>query len=68
MTFFEWVAKCCDLMGKPRSYGKEMLPDIDPSWFYCYDDGLSPEEAVEEAKLCGLAAEEKYEEPTMLSV
>lgn len=44
--FFEWVAKCCDLLGKPKSYGVNLFPEKDPSWFGCFDDGMTPEEAV----------------------
>ena len=44
--FFLWVAKCCKLLGKDKSYGRNMMPSEDPSWYFCFDDGLKPEEAV----------------------
>ena len=46
--FFEWVARCCEILGKPKEYGSNMMPEEDPCWFGAYDDGLTPEEAVEE--------------------
>lgn len=47
--FFDWVEACTALLGWPLEQGVEMLPENDPCWFFCYDDGMSPEEAVREA-------------------
>jgi hypothetical protein len=45
--FFEWVAECCKLMGWPIEAGGAMMPEEDPSWYGCYDDGMSAEAAVQ---------------------
>lgn len=50
MTFFEWVVKCCELLGLSKEEGEKLLPENDPCWFYCYDDGMTPEAAVAEYK------------------
>ena len=47
--FFSWVVECCALLGWRREEGERLFPGADPSWFFCYDDGMSPEEAVAEA-------------------
>lgn len=48
VNFFTWVAKCCELLGWPIEDGEKLLPSVDPSWFYCYDDKMTPEQAVNE--------------------
>lgn len=50
LTFFEWVVKCCELLGLSKEEGEQLLPENDPCWFYCYDDGMTPEAAVAEYK------------------
>jgi hypothetical protein len=47
-SFFEWVGECVKLMGGTLPQGEYLLPDKDPSWFWCYDDGMKPEDAVAE--------------------
>jgi hypothetical protein len=46
--YFEWLAKVCILMGQPIAYGATLIEDQD--WFGCFDDGMTPEEAFNEAK------------------
>lgn len=46
--FFKWVEECCTLLGKPREFGEHMMPEVDLSWWACFDDGMTPEEAVTE--------------------
>lgn len=50
LSFFEWVAKCCELLGWSKEEGIKLLPEADPSWYFCYDDGMTPEAAVNEYK------------------
>lgn len=49
-SFFEWVAECCKLLGWAKVDGAKMMPDYDPCWYGCYDDGMSPEGAVAKYK------------------
>lgn len=58
--FFQWVAKCCALLGKPPEWGANLMPSEDPSWFFCYDDKMTPEEAV--AKYRATHPEEKKQD------
>lgn len=46
--FFPWVAKCCEIAGWSLEDGRYLMPEYDPSWFFCFDDGMAPEQAVEE--------------------
>lgn len=46
--FFSWVAECCKVLGEPMSHGVNMMPETDPCWAFAYDDGLTPEKAVQE--------------------
>jgi hypothetical protein len=48
--FFQWVAECCTLLGKPREFGENLMPEKDISWWACFDDGMTPEAAVAEYK------------------
>ena len=48
IKFFQWIASICKLMEQPASYGESLIKD--PCWFYCFDDGMSPEEALQEAR------------------
>lgn len=48
--FFEWVGQCCNLFGWPLRDGVKLLPENDPCWFWCFDDGMTPEAAVREYK------------------
>jgi hypothetical protein len=49
MKFYEWIANVCDLMCKPRSYGVELIKDN--NCFFCFDDGMTPEEVLEKEKI-----------------
>ena len=51
ITFFEWVSQCCVELGEPIEYGVNMMPVNDPCWYFAYDDGQTPQEAVNEYKL-----------------
>lgn len=48
--FFQWVAECCALLGEPREFGENLMPEKDISWWACFDDGMTPEAAVAEYK------------------
>lgn len=51
MLFFEWVWRCCELLEQPADWGANMMPEVDTSWFAAFDDGLTPEQAVDEYKV-----------------
>ena len=44
--FYEWIAECCKELGWPIEKGA-LLVDND-SWYWCFDDGMSPKAAVKE--------------------
>jgi len=44
--FFEWIAECCKELGWPIEKGKYLIED--KSWYWCFDDGMSPKAAVQE--------------------
>jgi hypothetical protein len=49
--YFTFIKKCRELMGKTSGENDaddflQMVNDV--SWFGCYDDGLTPEQAVKE--------------------
>lgn len=48
--FFEYVAECCRLLGWPKAQGVDMMPKVDPCWFYAWEDGTPAEVAVREYK------------------
>jgi hypothetical protein len=51
--YFDWIKACRDLLGKPSgpNDGEDFLKMVnDVSWFGCFDDGMSPDEAVNEYK------------------
>lgn len=48
--FFKYTRKCAILLEIYDADEQAKLLN-DPSWFFCFDDGLTPEEAVEEFKL-----------------
>jgi hypothetical protein len=50
--YYEWIAEVCVLLGKPKEYGAELVQDV--NWFGCWDDGMSAEDAVAEAKSKGV--------------
>lgn len=50
--YFSWVADVSKVIGiNPKDAGW-IVQDV--SWFYCYDDGMTPEEAVAEAREKGI--------------
>ena len=49
--YFAWIAKVRELLGKSSGPddGKDFIAMCnDVSWFGCYDDGMTPEQAVNE--------------------
>ena len=44
--YFEWIAECCNELGWPIEKGADLLKDN--SWYWCFDDGMTPKEAVKE--------------------
>ncbi len=50
--FFRWIAMCCKSLGWPSSRGAELIAD--PGWFSCFEDGMTPEQAVDAAVLNGV--------------
>ena len=50
--FFSWIAQVCKELGWDVSRGSELISD--PNWFLCYDDKISPAEAIAEAKANGV--------------
>ena len=50
--FFTWLKKVGELAGWSTEETAKRVED--PSWFYCYDDGMKPEDAVAEAKSKGV--------------
>ena len=47
--FFQFVRQCAILLGIQDTPDEALMVE-DPSWYGCYDDGLTPEEAVAEFK------------------
>lgn len=51
--YFTWIKTCRELLGKPSTPddGPEFVAMCnDVSWFGCYDDGMTPDQAVAEFK------------------
>ena len=51
--YFTFIKKCRELLGQPSGPddGDEFIAMCnDVSWFGCYDDGMTPEQAVAEFK------------------
>jgi hypothetical protein len=44
--FFRFIQECGKLLGKSDEETADLLKD--PSWFFCFDDGMAPEDAVQE--------------------
>ena len=44
--FFTFIRECGKLLGKNDKETASLLED--PSWFFCFDDGMTPREAVNE--------------------
>ncbi len=53
MRFYDWIESCCNLLGWSTEQGVQLTPEVDPCWYWCYDDGMSPEMAVAEAIRAG---------------
>ena len=45
-AYFVFIKKCGELLGRTIEEQASMVPD--PNWYGCFDDGMTPEEAVEE--------------------
>ena len=50
--FFTWITE----VGKLAGWSSDETADRveDPSWFYCFDDGMRPEDALAEARSKGV--------------
>ncbi len=55
--YFEWISQCCRELNWDIRDGNRLVQDI--NWFACYDDGMSPEEAVDEAISKGVVKKRK---------
>lgn len=55
--YFEWIAECCKELHWDIGRGAELIED--PSWFGCYDDGMTAASAVEEAVSKGIVKPSK---------
>ena len=51
-AFFTWIHKVGEICGWSNEETADRISDR--SWFFCYDDGMSPEAAVAEAKTHGI--------------
>lgn len=58
--YFEWIAQCCKELNFDIKDGASMVNDV--NWFGCYDDGMSPKEAVEEAISKGVVSKREVKE------
>lgn len=47
MKYYEWIAQCCKELNWDIREGEKLVEDV--NWFGCYDDGMSPKDAVDEA-------------------
>lgn len=56
--YFEWIAGCCKELNWDISEGKILVEDV--NWFGCWDDGMTPKEAVAEAISKGVVEIRKY--------
>lgn len=45
--FFKWVSECCKELNWDIKDGVKLVED--PNWYLCYDDDMTPKEAVDEA-------------------
>lgn len=48
LGFFIFIKRSGELLGMDAEEAASLIDD--PSWFFCYDDGLTPEQAVAEYK------------------
>lgn len=46
---FEWIAECCTILGKEKTYGAMLLAD--PNWRAAWEDDFTPEMAIAEFKV-----------------
>ena len=49
-----WPVRLLNNTLRPVADGAKLLPAHDPSWYFCYDDGMTPAEAVAEARRKGI--------------
>lgn len=45
--YFTFIKTCAELLGITEPEKQANLLE-DPSWYFCFDDGLTPEQAVKE--------------------
>lgn len=45
--YFEWISECCKELNWNIKEGAVLVEDV--NWFGCYDDGMTANEAVNEA-------------------
>ena len=55
--FFAWIRECGELLGMTDRESAALI--LDRSWFFAFDDGLTPQEAVEEYREKCLGEERK---------
>lgn len=46
--FFRFIKECGELLGIDQNATAKLVED--PCWFYCFDDGFTPAEAVKKYK------------------
>jgi hypothetical protein len=51
-SYYQWIFEVCGILNIPAGEGAKLVDDL--NWFGCYDDGLTPQEAVDEAKANGV--------------
>jgi hypothetical protein len=52
MKYFDWIGEVMKLLELPIEKGADFVEDV--NWFGCYDDGMTPEAAIIEAKEVGV--------------
>lgn len=52
MDYNLWLGNVCEILGKDVSYAANLDDDI--YWSFCYEDGLTPNKAIDEAKDSGI--------------
>lgn len=58
MKYYEWIAQCCEELNWDVKEGANLVKDV--SWFGCYDDGMSPKNAVNEAIRKGVVEKRNF--------
>jgi len=49
--YTKWIFEICQLLEITSEEGEKLFRD--PNWFFCYDDGMTPEAAIKKAKRVG---------------